>query len=150
MDFQAESEMMYDSYNDVFEQSLMIAESVLDMTAKGGFFKLSLDPDVIPLLFVVALKCRNVALRGKAISLLRLAPEREGIWHRDRAIAVAEWKLQRERVTNGSYQEDDRIHCERGTTEWVDGKAVTVMRFKKGDRWQEEGVSLVAEMGDML
>lgn len=44
-------------------------------------------------LFFRILKCRNLALWRKALSLLLLSPHREGMWHRLNVIQYAEWKI---------------------------------------------------------
>ena len=51
------------------------------------------DIGVMVPLFYVVLKCRNLALRRKALALLALAPCREGIWYRQDVIEYANRKI---------------------------------------------------------
>lgn len=45
---------------------------------------------VLPPLYFTAIKCRHQELRLRALSLLRQAPRREGLWDREELVAVAE------------------------------------------------------------
>jgi hypothetical protein len=78
------------------------------------------DMQLIPPLFYVILKCRILPLRLRAISLLKLAPEREGIWHRDTILRLAELKIVVEESRRGtetsqssSAKEAGNIHFEQ-------------------------------------
>ncbi|KAK4541862.1 hypothetical protein LTR36_007394 [Oleoguttula mirabilis] len=158
------SETLYDTHTALFERILLLAERLILIGQSEGYFRLSLDSGIIVPLFLVAMKCRDVGLRGRAIMLLRNAPEQEGMWHRDNVLAVALWKLREEEgsessegVLHSPIPEGDRVHSERATTATVHGKQVTLLRFKKGltdlltgDKWNEQVVSLPLFMGEML
>jgi len=51
----------------------------------------SADLGIVPPLFVVATKCRDRALRWKAIQLLRSSPRREGMWDSELTARIAMW-----------------------------------------------------------
>ncbi|KAJ5825953.1 hypothetical protein N7474_003091 [Penicillium riverlandense] len=89
-----ESELAYDRYNVDFDQLVGLAEAILRNSRRETFGSaLSLDTGVLPCLFYTSLKCRDTAIRRRALHVLELAPEREGLWHRDSIIAAATWKM---------------------------------------------------------
>ena len=109
------------------------------------------------------MKCRLRSSRVRAIELLRLCPAREGLWHRDSVIQVAEWKLMRdgrdvlENAENETIPGCARIHSERMERCMVDGKPILGRSFKQEsdseerlEVWNAEVSSLTAAMGDML
>jgi hypothetical protein len=157
------SEMANDRLKPLFERMISLAERLIHNTPGKGALKLSLDTGVISPLFQTALKCRFPRLRRRAISLLKLAPEREGMWHRASIVEMAEWKAAKEGHGYETLPEDTplpecaRIHSERSRIAVVDGKRVTILQFKRGstdrsgDReFEEEVTELSATMGEML
>lgn len=93
MNLFSESELAYDQYNAEFDQLVGLAEAILrDSRCKTFGTILSLETGVLPCLFYTSLKCRDTAIRRRALHVLESAPEREGIWHRDSIIAAATWK----------------------------------------------------------
>lgn len=156
----SETEMDYDQYTADFEHLLDLAESFLQHTSfKGSFPTLSIDMGVIPGLFYIALKCRDPTIRGKALDLLKQAPEREGIFHRDTILTAAAWKVAMESQWSGEQQGTDRppeaarIYAERIRDATNDGEAATV-RFEGGPegsadvKWEIQG--LFSRLGDVL
>ncbi|TKA75532.1 hypothetical protein B0A55_03526 [Friedmanniomyces simplex] len=165
------SEMAYDQHTGTFERMLWLAARILRVNRSSGLAMLPLDSGVITPLFMVALKCRDVMVRRKAISLLELAPEQECMWRREDVLAFAKWKLGKEgqswrddassggglRAKAAPLAEAARSHSERGATRFVGGKAVTVLFFKTGDSavdrsssFGSEITDLSADMGDVL
>jgi hypothetical protein len=115
----SDSELVYDQYTTNFERILELTGTLLGydstlinlsepaspkiinpttplntptvLSARHGL--VCFDMQLIPPLFYVILKCRILPLRSRAISFLKLAPEREGIWHRDTILRLAELKI---------------------------------------------------------
>ncbi|KAI1121264.1 hypothetical protein F5Y10DRAFT_256709 [Nemania abortiva] len=87
----AESEVAYDDHVHDFSKLVSMAQQIIRSTTGPTF--ITLDVGVTPVLFFTCLKCRNTSIRNQALALLRLAPEREGIWHRDSIIAVSTLKI---------------------------------------------------------
>jgi len=108
----SESEMDYDQYDSNFEHLVSLAERVLGYYSDGQSPQtnktgtplpmFSLDVGIIQGLFYVTLKCRNAGIRQRAILALKLAPEREGMFHRDSMVAAATWKMRMEDLWRGS------------------------------------------------
>ncbi|KAK1811006.1 hypothetical protein LTR12_014629 [Friedmanniomyces endolithicus] len=162
------SEMAYDQHTATFERMLSLAERILRTNRPSGLAVLPLDSGVIAPLFMIALKCRDVVVRWKAVTLLELAPEQECMWRRDDVMAFARWKLRKEGhddppTGNRRHSkavplvEAARSHSERGSTQLVGGKAVMVLHFKVGESaangssaFESEITDLSADMGDIL
>lgn len=155
-----ETEMLYDYCIDDFSHLLGLAENILQQSPpRGSSPTLSLDMGVIPVLFYVVMKCRNVELRHKAMELLRCAPDREGIWHRDTIIAAGAWKVAMEEkqlsmeLGVDALPETARIYREQVTDADKDGEQATV-RFEGGPAgsggmsWEIRG--LLSRLGDMM
>jgi hypothetical protein len=157
------SEMVFDQLTSKFERILTLAERLIQNTRSRGILVLSFDIGVLAPLFLVALKCREPIIRRKAIALLKRAPEREGIWYRDSVVEFAELKFEMEERGRGSLAKTSplpvsaRMHSEHFREVVVDGKRVTVLRFKRGpaDRtldggFEEEITTLTPAMGELL
>ena len=157
------SEMAYDQYKPDFKLMVSLAESLINNSQHGGLLVLSLDNGVILPLFMVALKCRYLDIRKRAITLLKQAPEREGICQRDSCVEFAEWKMQMEERRRGVLPETEplpemaRITSERGREAIIEGKLVTMVRFKRGladrigeNEFEEEITTLGVKWGELL
>ena len=128
------SEMSYDAYTQDFLRLLDIAEEYLQLMQQVGHFPVTFDIELIPALFLVALKCRSRPIRNRAVSLLERCPYREGLYHRDSIIKIAEWKYAQEGqgFADGPIPPQARIHSEKFDTIIVDGRRALVGRFKRG------------------
>ena len=153
----SQSEMEYDRHRDTFGCMLALAESILRPVPATSFAMLPLEAGVIPPLFMVALKCRDMKLRRQAISLLELAPEQECMWRRDDVVTFAKWKLEQEGESLTAIEQGARIHSERTSTCVINGEPVTVLRYKRGGHdfevWTLLGtrvLDIAATMGDVL
>ena len=142
----AQSEMAYDQYAPSFSHILKLASRILSMSGSGlPVPKVSFDIGVIGPLFHLLLKCRYLPLRQRALELLKQAPVREGIWHRDSLAEFAQWKISLEEQARGNVPLSDplpavaRIHSERARQVLLDGKMVTVFMFKRGDAMDRTG-----------
>ncbi|KAI0096814.1 hypothetical protein F4776DRAFT_556237 [Hypoxylon sp. NC0597] len=157
-----DSEMQYDEYNAEFERILTLVERILQSgSSKGQHPVLSLDTSVIPSLCYVILKCRERTIRHKAMEVLKSAPEREGMWHRDSMIVATNWKVAMEEsfaarvlgIDQGPLPKSARIRREKVQDASADGRPV-VVRFDGGlgdsdlTEWELNG--LLSRLGDMM
>ncbi|KAF8855211.1 hypothetical protein BDZ45DRAFT_626676 [Acephala macrosclerotiorum] len=136
----AGSEMAFDAYTTEFETMLTICASLLSDPRSTAPAVLSFDMGIIPPIFHLCLKCRVLCLRRRAIALLKQAPEREGMWHRDSIIKYCEWKISVEESwrgdvsTNEPLPEFARMYAEHvpdgSDRDTVGGKLM--IRFKRG------------------
>ena len=159
----APGEMCYDQCIPEFARIVDLVRKYFEARSSLGHIPVSIDSGLIAPLFMVAMKCRVIALRGSAIELLKMCPRREGLWHRDSVLKVAEWKYMREgigciqAVQSGIIPESERIHSERTEPCVIDGVPMTKRRFKQGleleerwEVWNAQVTSLTAAMGDMI
>jgi len=127
--------MIYDQYDDSFDQVLTLAEQLIHNSQHMGSI-IFFDMGVIAPLFYTVLKCRNHASRLKALALLRLAPCREGMWHRQDVIEYVEWKIGIEERGRGQLSEavplpeEARIWNEHLKEVVIDGHKKTVISFQ--------------------
>ena len=77
-------ERVCDGFNDLFENAVDLGQAYIqsiprfsDSSPKRS---ISLEPGIIPTIYLVASKCRNVEIRKKAIRLLRDGCMQEAIW----------------------------------------------------------------------
>ncbi|KAK0752394.1 hypothetical protein B0T18DRAFT_436452 [Schizothecium vesticola] len=73
----------------------------------------SADLGIVPPLFVVATKCRDRALRWKAIQLLKSSPRREGMWDSELTARIAMWVADIEDTSDpaeSAHSEPDIFH----------------------------------------
>ncbi|KAH6687224.1 hypothetical protein F5X68DRAFT_231702 [Plectosphaerella plurivora] len=151
--------MIYDRYDSYFDQILTLAEQLIRNSQQMGriiFF----DMGVMAPLFYVVLKCRNLALRRKALSLLRLAPCREGMWYRQDTIEYAEWKIGTEERGRGQLSEAEalpqkaRVYNEHMTGVMTEGRQKTVVSFQwdgpDGVEYGQDITDLSTRMGQLI
>ncbi|PSN61511.1 hypothetical protein BS50DRAFT_152970 [Corynespora cassiicola Philippines] len=107
-----EDEMVFDhhtpSFNSILEQLVNLMKLVspqkltTDPTASGcERWAFCADMGVIPPLYYTAIKCRVLHLRRRAIELLRLANNQEGIWDATLCAAIAEVAIRDEELRSG-------------------------------------------------
>ena len=157
------SQMVYDRYRSDFEDMLSLAERLIRGSQTTGFGLACLNMGVLAPLFFVALKCRDLVLRRKAVALLKLSPRREGIWSRTCILQYSEWKIEMEERGRGSLPETSplpesaRIYGERAKNAVAGGERVTVVSFRRvlpngtiPTETEEEITELGAEMDQLL
>jgi hypothetical protein len=154
------SQMIYDKFWPDFQRMLSLAESLVQSTKKKHFIY-SFDTGVIVVLLYLVLKCRDIEIRRKAIYLLKQAPVREGMWERESVLEFAKWKVQKEEVYR-KYPTDQlpnyaRIYAEGAREKAINGKRVTIIRYKRGsiiaggkDVWEEEETSLDVRLASVI
>ena len=103
------SEMAFDDYTAEFETIIVLASSLMNNPKSTLPQVLSFDMGVIPLLFWLCLKCRILKIRRQGLELLKRAPEREGMWHRDSIVRYCEWKIKTEEQWRGDIPEDEPL-----------------------------------------
>jgi hypothetical protein len=152
--------MVYDGYDGCFEQILTLAEQLIRNSQHMQriiFF----DMGVMAPLFYVVLKCRNLALRRKALALLALAPCREGMWYRQDVIEYANWKIGIEERGRAGLRETEplpeeaRVWNERMREVVIDGQQKTAISFQwRGPdgivKHGEEITDLSSRMGQLI
>jgi hypothetical protein len=134
------SQMEYDTFKANFETMVGLAWQILHGSEARSLQPsvVSFDMGLLPPLFFIALKCRHLWTRRRAIGLMRLVPEREGMWLRDPIVEYAEWKVEQEEMGRGSLGEEDilpeatRIYGETISQAVVGGKNVGVFCFRRG------------------
>jgi hypothetical protein len=92
-------EMVYDNYIPVFAQIVDLAEDVLNsypQTKQSGNTHFCFDTRIILPLWKAGLKCRDQAIRRKAVALLMSRPMKEGIWDSILAGKMVRWVMELE------------------------------------------------------
>ena len=102
------SELDYDKHLPNFERLCYLSENIM-RSARSGTHMLSFDMCIIPPLFFLVLKCRDIRLRTRAISLLELAPYQEGMWRRDDILKWCRWKMETEEHGRGEVSEAEPL-----------------------------------------
>ncbi|KAK5047512.1 hypothetical protein LTR84_006609 [Exophiala bonariae] len=159
------SQMEYDEFQPEFERMVTYVWRVLQAFDAIGSRPpvVSFDMGLLGPLFFIALKCRHLRTRQRAIGLMRLAPEREGMWIRDPIIEYSEWKMKQEEAGRGALNEDailpeeSRMFGETVFQAFVNGEQVRVLRFYKGKadalgvfKSEEVVTNMSLDMGDFL
>ncbi|KAE9363000.1 hypothetical protein N431DRAFT_550764 [Stipitochalara longipes BDJ] len=151
-------EMAFDKYNYDFERMIAYAEAAINKPAAESPPVLSFDINIIPPLFFLALKCRVLRLRRQAVALLRLAPEREGMWRRDSVIKVCEWKIMLEEQGRGCLAEAEMLpesarifkeHIPKEDWEKFDGDVRPRICFSRGNLGVLESMPAPDDFGDV-
>jgi hypothetical protein len=116
---------------------------------------LSFDMGIMPPLFFLVLKCRDIHLQRKALALLKRAPEQEGLWRRAGVVAQSEWKIGFEERGRGELPESSplpekaRIYQERVSFGMRNGRRVPLVVFRTSSvslNAPPEGVEMSEEM----
>jgi hypothetical protein len=158
------SEMIFDEYTADFERILSLTDRFLNDPRITTTPLLSFDMGVIPPLLFLLLKCRVLSLRRRALDLLKLAPEQEGIWRRESVIRTAGFKIELEEQGRGQLSESEPLPEEARTSQEhvrysnVRGKRIAFLYYKRGGSGNERaeflelvaGHGMVEVMGDML
>lgn len=120
-------EMIWDKYNDKFEEMVQLAEPVIydslrfpDESSKAFSFELG----IIPTLQFVAWKCRWPKIRRKALQLLRIAPKRECVFDSSYVYALYEKVRELEEsalnLSPGEVPADDQLPPEHARVHIID------------------------------
>ncbi|KAI0440503.1 hypothetical protein F4803DRAFT_577566 [Xylaria telfairii] len=143
----AESERAYDDHTHDFSKLVSMSRRILHVQGGLACSKIvTLDVGVIPLLFFTCLKCRSSSIRNQALSLLKISPEREGIWHRDTLVAASTFKM--------SLEEDPgiRVYGEKVSDASGSSQMARVSFFNEASKETivAEISGLVSKLGDLL
>jgi hypothetical protein len=71
--------MIFDSYNADFARMVYLVRQIMDGRRRKYLFALPLDYGMLPPLFYMCLKCRDMGIRREAKTLLYECHEREGM-----------------------------------------------------------------------
>lgn len=109
-----EDEEKFDDYKDTFAEIVELAEYSLNIleAAKSTAPKFQFDSHIVIPLHMVGHKCRDRAIRRRAISLLLSHPRREGVWDSRLAGGMSEWAMnvEEKHLENGRIPGWARIH----------------------------------------
>ena len=153
------SEMAYDELMADYQRIISLAEELIRETGSMwiGNPIIYFDIGVIEPLFFVSIKCRHPIIRRKAISLLKQAPDREGMWVRETCVQFAEMKMRMEEDGHetlleggGTLPASARIFHEQAGESVVEGVRVTVLRYKQGVIDFERNINMNAAMGEVV
>ncbi|KAE9362684.1 hypothetical protein N431DRAFT_424500 [Stipitochalara longipes BDJ] len=154
------SQMIYDQYDGSFNQIITLSEQLINSNSQYMSLIIFFDMGVMAPLLYVILKCRNLALRRKALSLLKLAPCREGMWYRQDVIEYAEWKIHIEERGRGQLSEAEplpeeaRIWNEHKREVVIDGRQKVVVSFQRRRQgrieYSEDITDLNIRMGQLI
>jgi len=153
------SELAYDELMADYQQIISLTERLIRETGSIwiGTPIIYFDIGVIGPLFFVSLKCRHPIIRRKAISLLKQAPDREGMWVRDTCVQYAEMKMGMEECghealleSGGTLPASARINHEQAGESVVEGQKVTVLKYKQGGIDCERIINMSAAMGELV
>jgi hypothetical protein len=112
----AENESIYDDHYDFFKDIVHLSEALLNISnsaAATSARKFCFDMVVVLPLWCMGHKCRDRALRRKAVSLLLNFPRREGIWDSLYAAKIIEclMEFEEKHMEAGYIPEWARIWC---------------------------------------
>lgn len=107
-------EMEYDNYLPQFQQCMALADVVVAAHERySGSVKSTFTPEigVLPVLYIIGVKCRHPTVRREVLSILRRQPIREAIWDSistarvvERVIEIEEGGLERREMIRGMEQ----------------------------------------------
>jgi hypothetical protein len=100
-------EMDYDNFLPQFQQCVALAGDVAAAHERySGSLKPTFTPEtgVVPVLFIIGVKCRHPMVRRQALSILRRQPIREAVWDSISAARVVERVIEIEEGGSGEGQ----------------------------------------------
>jgi hypothetical protein len=115
-----------------------LAETYL--SSKPKRFYVSFDGEIVIHLYYVLWKCKDGAIRRRAIKLLDEHPRREGAWDSWDSASVGRWVLsleerQRENVQCREIKEGDRLRLSKIDHDTVEGQIRTwAYQLRNGER----------------
>ncbi|TLD08110.1 hypothetical protein PspLS_12124 [Pyricularia sp. CBS 133598] len=84
-------ELAYDNFLPEFQQCVALASDVHDIYhSKSGGPAFTPETGMLPVLYIVGVKCRHPDIRRQALSILRRQPIREAVWDSSSAATVVE------------------------------------------------------------
>ncbi|KUJ14520.1 uncharacterized protein LY89DRAFT_141829 [Mollisia scopiformis] len=136
----SDSELVYDNFVSLFQETLCLARDVLDephggLSGRRPIF--TFDIGVISSLWAVATRCRDSDMRWTAVSLLLQHPRREGVWDSAMIAAFASVLIRIEEtgLENGSIPESARIQGESFSFDLVQKKGQLIYsRLPEGSK----------------
>jgi hypothetical protein len=97
-------ETIFDQFDSEFDEIVTMATSIVRArnTSSSDILKFSLDTGVIHPLYWTAVKCRDIWIRQRAMSLLRSITFQEGVWNAAAQTRIAEVAIAMEQQYNSS------------------------------------------------
>jgi hypothetical protein len=136
-----DDQMLYDAFTEDFARVLPYAEFFI----ASGAPAFSVDIAIIPVLYLVSIRCRDPGIRRRAIELNRGVARREGVWDSRVAARVAEEVVRIEEEERDVHEAKDVDECarvKRLSFEADLGRRTVVVQFQRvGDReWNTERI----------
>lgn len=97
-------EMDYDNFLPQFQQCVALAGDVTAAHERySGSLKPTFTPEtgIIPVLYIIGVKCRHPVVRREVLSILRRQPIREAVWDSISAARMVEWVIEIEEGGSG-------------------------------------------------
>lgn len=160
-----QGEMAFDQHTPDFERIVAICEVLIHEQVHEKPPPISFDMGVIPPLFFLVMKCRLLPLRQRAMALLRLAPDQEGMFPRDNLLKIGAWKMTSEEMRRGDtpldvpLAESARIYQEHIVDQkYLEGGSLMCMQYRRGPPRADDlesmvlplDMEMVKGMGNML
>jgi len=126
------SQDIYAAFDDDFRTIIRIIDSSLGVAQNGNESEVdfSFEMGFMPPLYLAALKCRDSALRRKALSLMALTKDKEGTWGRRECMCVASRVINLEEGTSDLQLPD---HVEERATPLLFHDVLIHHRHQSGD-----------------
>lgn len=103
------SQMAFEKYHDDFSRAIDLAASMLESALpRKNAPAFVFESGFMPPLFFIANKCRDPALRRRAVALLELTGRREAAWDRAEVLAVARRVIELEEAE----RDDEVVHSQ--------------------------------------
>jgi len=106
-----DDQMLYDAFTPSFANVVSYAETFINSSAPTPSF--SVDIAIIPVLYLVSLRCRDPRIRRRAIALNQSVARREGVWDSGVAARVAEEVVSIEEEGVGEVREAGDVGVEK-------------------------------------
>lgn len=97
-------EMDYDQFLPQFRQCLALASDFAAAHERySGPFNPTFTPEIgiVPILYIIGVKCRHLMVRREVLNILRRQPMREAVWDSISAARLVEWVIDIENVGSG-------------------------------------------------
>ncbi|KAL2065237.1 hypothetical protein VTL71DRAFT_2906 [Oculimacula yallundae] len=146
---QWEDEIQYDTFHSIFKEMIELSEEIMIEQNSPSSHRpvFTFDTGVIGFLWIIATKCRDSAIRWKAVRLLLDSPTREGRWHSGLVAKGAEAVVRLEELSMQDMfiPEEARVKAEGVTFDLVSRKGKMLYsrvprlgEFGLGNRTQEK------------
>ena len=116
-------EMEYDNFIPQFQQCVALAKDMV--AARERLSESSMEPTltpevgIVPVLYIIGVKCRHAAIRREVVSILRRRPMQEAVWHSTWAASVVARIIEIEEGEEGRRMEDIAVWQRVAAVSWI-------------------------------